>query len=568
MKTLSIGGRHTLVNIVLGSLGNFWFSMFKAPKSVIKDLEAIRRRFFWGENEEGKSIPWVRWEEALKNKEDGGLGICSLEKLNTTLIAKWIWRYRTEPDAIWVKVIDSIHGPDPLFTKSEPNNCNSNWMRIIKCMKNLDQFDLDTRKIIRKRSENGRKTQFWEDSWLLEKPLREVYPRLYNLEINKNCLVADRCLYNNCFRWQWRFEIRNGRTGEELKDLEEKVRPFKCTDKEDWRFINEEKQDRFSTAWFREMLYKKEEHQPSTKNLWLNWIPKKRILFAWRALKGRIPVRVVLDKMEVDIPDIKCCICKNISESVSHVLVSCEWAIKVWQGIGNCNEAVFQEVGNHKCRNAKKRDARRSFRWGMELAELNDSQIKRILRVVSLEEEVFDAIMLVKSYGFNLLQKLGRDVREGKRRQFSFIGKLLRDVEPDLMEGLIKAMKDSDFQKFQELSGASDKSDPVDITEVEEETGDEEEEEDEGRLGDIASRWFDGLVNKDIDITNEIYSLSTVEFDRQELRKLVRTFCSMQSATSATETETDVKVLKAKRQLTRFLLSLAKQLPTEENYIL
>ncbi|KAL4578926.1 hypothetical protein LXL04_015058 [Taraxacum kok-saghyz] len=193
------------------------------------------------------------------------------------------------------------------------------------------------------------------------------------------------------------------------------------------------------------------------------------------------------------------------------------------------NEAVFQEVGNHKCRNAKKRDARRSFRWGMELAELNDSQIKRILRVVSLEEEVFDAIML--SYGFNLLQKLGRDVREGKRRQFSFIGKLLRDVEPDLMEGLIKAMKDSDFQKFQELSGASDKSDPVDITEVEEETGDEEEEEDEGRLGDIASRWFDGLVNKDIDITNEIYSLSTVEFDRQELRKLVRTFCSMQSAT-------------------------------------
>ncbi|KAL4582772.1 hypothetical protein LXL04_007331 [Taraxacum kok-saghyz] len=188
--------------------------------------------------------------------------------------------------------------------------------------------------------------------------------------------------------------------------------------------------------------------------------------------------------------------------------------------------------------------------------------------VVSLEEEVFDAIMLVKSYGFNLLQKLGRDVREGKRRQFSFIGKLLRDVEPDLMEGLIKAMKDSDFQKFQELSGASDKSDPVDITEVEEETGDEEEEEDEGRLGDIASRWFDGLVNKDIDITNEIYSLSTVEFDRQELRKLVRTFCSVQSATSATETETDVKVLKAKRQLTRFLLSLAKQLPTEENYIL
>ncbi|KAL4557527.1 hypothetical protein LXL04_035708 [Taraxacum kok-saghyz] len=224
------------------------------------------------------------------------------------------------------------------------------------------------------------------------------------------------------------------------------------------------------------------------------------------------------------------------------------------------SESNFSDA-ERKSRNAKKREARRSFRWGMELAELNDSQIKRILRVVSLEEQVFDAIMLVK--------KLGRDVREGKRRQFSFIGKLLRDVEPELMEGLIKAMKDSDFQKFQELSGASDKSDPVVITEVEEETGDEEEEdEDEGGLSNIATRWFDGLVNKDVDITNEIYSLNTVDFDRQELRKLVRTFWSMQSATSATETETDVKVLKAKRQLTRFLLSLDKQLPTEENYIL
>lgn len=31
----------------------------------------------------------------------------------------------------------------------------------------------------------------------------------------------------------------------------------------------------------------------------------------------------------------------------------------------------------------------------------------------------------------------------------------------------------------------------------------------------VVTRWYDGLINKDISITNEIYSLGEVEFDRQ-----------------------------------------------------
>ncbi|KAL4567478.1 hypothetical protein LXL04_023062 [Taraxacum kok-saghyz] len=274
-------------------------------------------------------------DELAINSQDGGLGIGSLDKLNTALIAKWIWRYRTEPDAIWVQVIDSIHGPDSLYSRSDLKNCNSNWSRIMKCMNNLEQSDLDPRKIIKKKCENGRNTFFWEEAWLNRISFREEYLRLYNRETNKNCLVADRCLIDNSFRWQWRSDIRNGRTREELQNLEEKIRSFKCSEKKDWWYTKEENQGRFTTAWFREMLYKKEEHQPSAKNVWLNWIPKKKIIFAWRALRGRLPVREVLSKMEVDVLDINYCICKNNSESVHHVLVHCDWAKKVWQAIGS-----------------------------------------------------------------------------------------------------------------------------------------------------------------------------------------------------------------------------------------
>lgn len=31
----------------------------------------------------------------------------------------------------------------------------------------------------------------------------------------------------------------------------------------------------------------------------------------------------------------------------------------------------------------------------------------------------------------------------------------------------------------------------------------------------IANRWFDGLISKDIEITNEVYSVNSVDFDRQ-----------------------------------------------------
>lgn len=46
MKTLSIGGRYTIVSNILGILGTFLFSLFKAPKKVLKTLEGIRHDFF------------------------------------------------------------------------------------------------------------------------------------------------------------------------------------------------------------------------------------------------------------------------------------------------------------------------------------------------------------------------------------------------------------------------------------------------------------------------------------------------------------------------------------------
>lgn len=190
----------------------------------------------------------------------------------------------------------------------------------------------------------------------------------------------------------------------------------------------------------------------------------------------------------------------------------------------------------------------------MDLAKFSAPQIKRILRVASTEQEIYEAVMLAK--------RLGPDVREGKRRQFSYIGRLLREVEPELMDGLIQATKDGDQTKFQALSG-SELSATEDIDEEVEETEYEDDEESSEDDIVLADRWFDGLVNKDVDISKEIYSLSEVDFDRQELRVLVRKVQSIREKGSNSDKEegkVNSDVVRAEKSLTRFLRDLAKQL--------
>ncbi|XP_068646839.1 uncharacterized protein [Aristolochia californica] len=220
------------------------------------------------------------------------------------------------------------------------------------------------------------------------------------------------------------------------------------------------------------------------------------------------------------------------------------------------------ELPAKRSRNEMKRESRRAVRWGMDLARFSTPQIKRILRVASVDQEVFEAIMLVK--------RLGPDVREGKRRQFNYIGRLLRNVQPELMDGLIQASKDGDNSKLQSLTGEANWiiGGEEGEDEDDEETEHEEEEESTFNYFEVAKRWYDGLIDKDSSITNEVYSIHNVDFDRQELRKLVRRVQLMHDKEAINETgeDNDSAVFTGpKKSLIRFLRRLAKQkLSSEE----
>ncbi|MCD7457253.1 hypothetical protein HAX54_034642 [Datura stramonium] len=128
----------------------------------------------------------------------------------------------------------------------------------------------------------------------------------------------------------------------------------------------------------------------------------------------------------------------------------------------------------------------------------------------------------------------------------------------------LQATKDGDQTKFQALSG-SELSATEDVDEEAEDTEYEDDEEDSEDDTVLVDRWFDGLINKDVHISKEIYSLSEVDFDRQELRGLVRKVQTIREKGSNPDEEGKVNsdIVRAERSLTRFLRDLAKKLPTE-----
>ncbi|KAJ0768031.1 putative RNA-directed DNA polymerase [Helianthus annuus] len=60
-RTLSMGGRLVLVKSVLESIPTYFFSLYKAPVTVINNLEGLIKRFLWGGGGQMRSVKYIGW---------------------------------------------------------------------------------------------------------------------------------------------------------------------------------------------------------------------------------------------------------------------------------------------------------------------------------------------------------------------------------------------------------------------------------------------------------------------------------------------------------------------------
>uniref|UniRef100_A0A251SPH5 Reverse transcriptase zinc-binding domain-containing protein n=1 Tax=Helianthus annuus TaxID=4232 RepID=A0A251SPH5_HELAN len=52
---------------------------------------------------------WVAWDTVTRHIKEGGLGLNKLQTVNTSLLVKWGWRFKTEGHLLWKKIIGALH---------------------------------------------------------------------------------------------------------------------------------------------------------------------------------------------------------------------------------------------------------------------------------------------------------------------------------------------------------------------------------------------------------------------------------------------------------------------------
>ncbi|GJX37033.1 reverse transcriptase domain, reverse transcriptase zinc-binding domain protein [Tanacetum coccineum] len=143
---------------------------------------------------------------------------------------------------------------------------------------------------------DGRDIRFWVDRWVDNRRLCDKFPRLFHLDRKKEGSVMDKGLWGQM-------------------DMGDKFKVKELTR------LAEEK-----------ILQVENGYQ---ETIWNKLVPKKVNIFNWRALKGRLPVRVELDRRGIELDSLLCPSCNNSVESCAHSLVTCDLAMSVWEKIFN-----------------------------------------------------------------------------------------------------------------------------------------------------------------------------------------------------------------------------------------
>ncbi|KAL4576429.1 hypothetical protein LXL04_012522 [Taraxacum kok-saghyz] len=200
-----------------------------------------------------------------------------------------------------------------------------------------------------KEAGRGDKTVFWWEDWSGNSVLKEMFPLLYKIEKEKQCLVKNRIKQQGdtrTYEWSWRKE--NLSTEEEVErvccELILQDTPISETnDKWVWKL---EPNGEFSVNSLRKNW--EDENLPALHYIhwWNNWVPLKVNFLGWRAALNKLPVKYELQKRQVELPNYCCGFCTGELETCAHLFLHCPWAKKVWRGVESWSKTELENINN------------------------------------------------------------------------------------------------------------------------------------------------------------------------------------------------------------------------------
>ncbi|RVW54237.1 putative ribonuclease H protein [Vitis vinifera] len=328
---LSFGGRITLLHSCLSHIPSYFLSLFKIPASVAAKIERLQRDFLWSGVGEGKRDHLVRWEAVCKPRYRG-LGIGKIPLRNRALLGKWLWRFPRESTSLWHQVILSIYG-----THSNGWDANTIVRWSHRCpWKAIAQGFQDFSKYTRFIVGDGERIRFWEDLWWGDQILKDQYPRLFRVVMDKNIPISS--ILGSSRPFSWNFNFRRNLTDSEIEDLERLMHSLDCmnlstsaSDARSWSLCSS---GLFTVKSFFTALSQMPDSSPffPTKFVWKSQVPFKVKAFIWLVAHKKVNTNDLLQLRrphKAISPDI-CKLCMEQGESADHLFLHCSVTLGLW----------------------------------------------------------------------------------------------------------------------------------------------------------------------------------------------------------------------------------------------
>ncbi|XP_057808482.1 uncharacterized protein LOC131022959 [Salvia miltiorrhiza] len=309
-RKISFAGRVTLLRSVLTSIPIYQMSFSIINKSVISQIRSI----------------------------------VYLESFNKALMAKWIWRFLTEGNSLWARVVRACKGD--LVWDEEGFSLEGNrllkpgwWKNVLK----LSWGDKGgcLRDNLKPQVGDGASFSFWNQIWVGAKTLGDLFPRLFRISDNQGGSIKTMGdWFDGVWEWKigWNRELR-GREHDcysNLLAILSNVEIF--AGKEDgWRWTAST-----NGVFTVKSAYSKIRESGASSpqgavgfdllEMWKAPAPFKAKTTAWRVLKGRLATCENLIRRQVNIPisETACVFCKEQTETMEHLFFKCQKSDVIW----------------------------------------------------------------------------------------------------------------------------------------------------------------------------------------------------------------------------------------------
>lgn len=245
--------------------------------------------------------------------------------------------------ALWKDIICSKYKYDPkswLPSTDSQISCSRVWTDILSIVVSKHFFFDFLHSHIRIELGDGNRCSFWNDSWTSAGCLKLAFPRLFMLSQDKEASVIV-ILSNRSSPNGWEFNFRRRLYSWESVDLSNLIILLNSgpvlrsgvKDKLVWTFSASEVYSvKLAYEWISCTV------SPSVlvpSLLWKGISPPKMQFICWLAWRGRLKTSVFLQNIGALDPSGSslCCFCNSYAEDVSHALLHCQFAWRIWSDL-------------------------------------------------------------------------------------------------------------------------------------------------------------------------------------------------------------------------------------------